>query len=1046
MPNPQYPHQAKKVSMYYDPRGQVVRTVNPDNSQQWVLFGRPTVFDHVSLNDLDLPTLDSHPESSLTPWESCTFDANDLADRPPFNGSGAPSTHWNTPKTTVLDALGRTVKTIDRLAAGEEVVMKYEYDIRGNLLKVTEALGRTAFTHVYDLADRPLRTTHIDSGASCSLTDAIGKPIESTDAKGARTLVSYDTLQRPVHGWAQNNGSDTLRMVMHNRYGEESTDPADSNLLGKPWQQYDEAGRVEFTAYDFKGNLLNKVRKVFNAATLKGQLDGYASFLIDWTSMPDVLDTFDYATSSSYDALNRVIAITLPENVDEERKEITPSYNRAGALEKVNYDGTDHVRHIAYNAKGQRLLIAFGNDVMTRYAYDPRTFRPVRQRSEKYTFGQAGNTINYTPDGGTNRQDEAFNYDLAGNIINIITRVNGCGISGSSLGSDALNRSFTYDPLYRLISATGRESDTHSADDYLYADAPAPGVPNADNVRAYTRQYQYDKLGNIQQLKQTGANGFTRNFTYNTGVNTLQKIENGSSALLENFTYDSVGNQLTAGTTRHYRWTAANRLLEYKNQAGGGDPTIFAQYDYDASGTRVSKLVRTGSAISPIYERTIYIDGIFEHHRLENGSDFEKNYVHIMDGRSRISMVRIGDQFPGDIDDEVVYNLEDQIGSSSVRLDEDGVVIDREEFYPFGDSSLRTFTKKRYRYVGKEKDIESGLYYYGARYYSAWTCRFISVDPLAAKFADLSPYNYAGNRPIIKMDIDGLQEEGRSETPQSITTEKMEGGVKITTTTTTTVEIDTNGVKTTTKDISKEFMVGDTKIGSDKSTEKYSDPTFKHDTATDDQTHEESPQPGADPIGEVEASTTMPAEESKVETAKEAVKSEQADIVLKSKEPEPLSDPGTSGGKRSGSSSSNHKFGDFKGKDDADMASTIIGSAAALVETAAEETKKEILEQVKSLKKITSVDKLEWSKFSKIAKYAGWAGKASGFYGIINASVKLYNEPSATNLLKLGANTGMVFMKSNPYTLAISLGYTALDESGAIDKGVSSVQSWFKNY
>ncbi|MCB0804055.1 MAG: hypothetical protein KDB74_13235 [Flavobacteriales bacterium] len=86
-----------------------------------------------------------------------------------------------------------------------------------------------------------------------------------------------------------------------------------------------------------------------------------------------------------------------------------------------------------------------------------------------------------------------------------------------------------------------------------------------------------------------------------------------------------------------------------------------------------------------------------------------------------------------------------------------GTVIDKEEFYPFGDSSLRTFTKKRYRYVGKEKDQESGLYYYGARYYAAWTCRFISVDPLAGKYKQLTPYNNAGNNPVNDYDIDGMQ-------------------------------------------------------------------------------------------------------------------------------------------------------------------------------------------------------------------------------------------------------------------------------------------------
>lgn len=98
-------------------------------------------------------------------------------------------------------------------------------------------------------------------------------------------------------------------------------------------------------------------------------------------------------------------------------------------------------------------------------------------------------------------------------------------------------------------------------------------------------------------------------------------------------------------------------------------------------------------------------------------------------------------------------------------LTSDNTTNTARNYQVFGDSSLRTFTYKRYRYVGKEKDSESGLYYYGARYYAAWTCRFISVDPLAAKYAHLTPYNYAGNKPIGDYDIDGMQSTGDTTTP-----------------------------------------------------------------------------------------------------------------------------------------------------------------------------------------------------------------------------------------------------------------------------------------
>jgi len=755
----------EKLSIYYDSLGRVVRTIKPDDSEERIIYGKPT------------QGLEQLKKFSPTPWENYSYDSNDLA--PLTNpSSNVPSSHYYTPKSSLVDALGRTIQTTEHQAhynadteEYEDVVMKYKYDIRGNLLEVIDPYDRKVFEYVYDLrapqkdengeqqALPPLWTEHIDSGISAVLYDVSGKPIESWDAKNAHSLTAYDTLQRPSYGWSQNNGSGTLRLTSHAIYGEEATNPKDSNLLGQIWQQYDESGKTETQAFDFKANLITKKQQLISSAELKSALDNYSTYLVDWTSLPNILGTQEFVTNTEFDALNRITKITLPENVNSERKEIVPTYNRAGALEKVNYDSIEYVKNIAYNAKGQRLLIAFGNDVMTRYTYSTTTFRLLRQKSEKYTYSQVGDAHIYTPESGTKRQDDAFDFDLAGNILKILNRTTDCGISGSALGNDALDREFEYDPLYRINSAKGRESDTQNENDYLYSDAPVPGNPNANHVRAYTRQYNYDRLGNVQQLKQLGTNGFSRNFNYNSVVNTLAEIEDGSNATIQTFSYDNAGNQITAGTTRNYVWNAANQLITYYNQVGSSDPTIFAQYDYSGQ-NRLSKIVRTGTSATPIYERTIYIDGIFEYHVLENGTTYEKNYVHIMDDKSRIAMVRIGDQFPDDISDSITYTLEDQIGSSSLRLNTSGGVIDKEEYYPFGDSSLRTFDKKRYRYVGKEKDTESGLYYYGARYCSAWTCRFISVDQLAADYPYLTPYNYAGNKPITHKDIDGLQSTG----------------------------------------------------------------------------------------------------------------------------------------------------------------------------------------------------------------------------------------------------------------------------------------------
>src|SRR5690554_2789669 len=66
---------------------------------------------------------------------------------------------------------------------------------------------------------------------------------------------------------------------------------------------------------------------------------------------------------------------------------------------------------------------------------------------------------------------------------------------------------------------------------------------------------------------------------------------------------------------------------------------------------------------------------------------------------------------------------------------------------------------KRYRYTGKERDEESGLYYHGARYYVPWLCRWTAVDPLENKYAGMSSYNYGFNNPVVFNDPSGMSGE-----------------------------------------------------------------------------------------------------------------------------------------------------------------------------------------------------------------------------------------------------------------------------------------------
>ncbi len=90
-------------------------------------------------------------------------------------------------------------------------------------------------------------------------------------------------------------------------------------------------------------------------------------------------------------------------------------------------------------------------------------------------------------------------------------------------------------------------------------------------------------------------------------------------------------------------------------------------------------------------------------------------------------------------------------------------------YYPFGmtmegnsynaQSAIDNGTENNYLYNGKELQDDLGLdwYDYGARMYDAQLGRFTGTDPIAEKFSHLSPYNYASNDPVLKIDLWGLQ-------------------------------------------------------------------------------------------------------------------------------------------------------------------------------------------------------------------------------------------------------------------------------------------------
>src|SRR5437588_4833966 len=114
----------------------------------------------------------------------------------------------------------------------------------------------------------------------------------------------------------------------------------------------------------------------------------------------------------------------------------------------------------------------------------------------------------------------------------------------------------------------------------------------------------------------------------------------------------------------------------------------------------------------------------------------------------------------------VFYYFSDHLKTASVITDSSGNIKSESDFYPWGgELQFVNNDSNHYKFTSKERDAETGLDYFGARYYANWTGRFLTPDWAAkatavpyADFADpqsLNPYTYVRNIPTTKVDADG---------------------------------------------------------------------------------------------------------------------------------------------------------------------------------------------------------------------------------------------------------------------------------------------------
>jgi RHS repeat-associated protein len=744
-------------TLVYDPVGRLVATINPNHTFQKRVFD-PWRQDTWDVNDTVLADPAQDPdigplvrlipaEDYLPTWYKQRSDGG----LGPAEHEAAlkAAVHAGTPATAFGDPIGRTFLTVahNRFPHGDAVVDEFYatrsvLDIQGNERAVSDARGRIIMTYDYDIGRRRIHQNSSDAGERWVVSDVTGKPVLRFDSRHHRLRNEYDALRRPTALFVR-KGNDPEKLAERAEYGEGQPNAEEHNLRGRLYRQLDEAGVVTTPLYDFKGNLLRSFRQML--ANYRDE--------VDWAASPQ-LETEVFLSESSYDALNRPLTLTAPD-----RSVVRPGYNEANLLERLDvcHKGsasfTPFVTNIDYNAKGQRELIEYSNGVRTASAFDPLTFRLTQIKTTR--TGEDADL-----------QNLSYAYDPVGNISSIADVAQPTIYFKNQVV--AARRDYRYDANYRLIEAEGREhAGRPDLPETTYDDAsrlrwPLPGDGRA--MQNYRERYRYDAVGNILELLHAAPEhgSWRRHYRY-AEIDANNRLTGTSVGELEGrYAYDPHGNITRMPHLPALTWDFKDQLASTQAQVvSEGRHAATTYYAYDSGGQRARKV--TDDAVGKRRVERIYV-GVFEVYR-EYGSDgesvhLERQTLQVMDDKRRVALV----ESRGD-ETTVRYQFDDHLGSCCLELDEKAAILTYEEYYPYGSTSYQAgrsvaeTSLKRYRFTGKERDGETGLYYHTARYYAPWLGRWTSCDPVGL-VDGLNQYQYVLSNPIGATDPTGRWSTG----------------------------------------------------------------------------------------------------------------------------------------------------------------------------------------------------------------------------------------------------------------------------------------------
>ncbi|MBF0522507.1 MAG: hypothetical protein HQL24_05555 [Candidatus Omnitrophica bacterium] len=706
----------------------------------------------------------------------------------------------------VTNALGQSVSSI--------------YDTRfGVATSTTDTNGQTSTTS-YDSFGRPVesRNANNDLVVSFSYPDFNTK----VTTQGILTKTEYaDGLGRKYKAVSNGEDGSSERQVSSEIYynsrglvDRESIAhyiDEDAAQISYTRNEYDIRGRLTKTTADFPGEAndaassVNYVSPLYTETTdaqghKKGALKDVYGNLIEVTeftsggvyktdyeydiqkNLTKVTDSKGNVTQLTYDSAGHKVKM-----VDPDMGTWTYEYDKLGNLTKQT-DAKSQVMTFTYDALNRLITKQAGSQTLVTYLYDDVAKQNSVGRLSKVT-DQSGSTeffydnlgreiksiktldaVPYTVERTYDTLDRlvtlkypdaevvTYSYDANSGLLE---KVQGAvdyvkDISYNAKGQikniqygNNTSTNYTYGSDLRLSRILTQGVGTLQDLNYVF-DKNGNIMTLTDNLRNNIRNFSYDDLDRLtsaQNVPAAGGGYATYNYQYDSIGNMTYKSDVGvmsygttirphavTLAGGYSYAYDANGNMTSGKNNQTFAYDAENRIISV---ASSGVTTTFA---YDGDGGRVKKTQASGQTSAS----TTYIGALFE-----KNSD-GKATKHIFAGSSKVcSIESTGNKY---------YIHSDHLGSSSVITDQNGQQTAHYEYSPYGvvvQSEGADATN--YKFTGKELD-NTGLYFYGARYYNPELGRFVTADTIVQAPYNpqtLNRYAYCGNNPFNYVDPSG---------------------------------------------------------------------------------------------------------------------------------------------------------------------------------------------------------------------------------------------------------------------------------------------------